>query len=119
MNNEVKKFFEDHPEATILGDGELVHIEKFPSLGEILRQSKPWEKVYKAMKEYPDMQEILVTVVKDKMNTVATETVHKLAIAGMNYQEIADDTGLSTNYVIETLGALGSEWERQKEDGHG
>jgi hypothetical protein len=119
MNQEVKKFFEDHPESTILGDGELVHIEQFPSLGEVLRRSAPWEKVYRAMNDFPAMQEILVDNVKERLNSVAAETVHKLAKTGMSYLEISVDTGLTEDYVIQTMEALGIEASRIEENDHG
>jgi hypothetical protein len=104
---------------TILGDGELVHIEKFPSTSEILRRSAPWEKVHKAMNDFPAMQEILVENVKDRFNSMAAETVHKLAKAGLTVYRIMEATGLSARYVIDTMEVLGIEAERIKENGNG
>jgi len=102
-------------------EGKLIHVKKldFPSLGQILKRSEPWCELYGAVKHIDVARETMIDNVKDKLNSVAAETVHRLGRAGLTINEIAIDTGLTENYVIQTMEALAIEATRQEEDDHG
>jgi len=109
--------------VTTEGSTSIAYLEVVPSLGDVLRQSEGWIDVFKALEENGDPEDNIETMIenaKDKLNMVACETVHKLASTGMGHQEIADDTGLSKNYVLDTMEVLGIEAKRlRKENDHG
>lgn len=99
--------------------GKLIHVKKriVPSLGQILRRSQPWCDLFEGVKHVEVARETMIENTKNELNSAIVEAVHKLSKAGLTITEIAVDTGLSEDCVIQTLEALANEAVRQEEGG--
>jgi len=86
------------------GGALCIAISAPPSLREVLESNQTWKKVYVASDEVT--QEELLENAKDHFNMAAADIVVKMHVAGHTAYEIAEDTGLSRNYVYQTMEAL-------------
>lgn len=94
--------------VTIRGAGETVHL--YPNASQTLLQviinNAPWGKVFDAVAPMPGAQDLMIDCAVAYYDTVATDIIRKLDLAGFDLEAMSEKTGMSQDCINRRINDL-------------